>query len=195
MASKPNPDLNLIFANADKWVDAADVLRILLLDCGLTETKKWNQACYLQGNKNIAIIQRMNDFLALMFFKGALVPDPDGLLRPQGPNSHSALRLEFQSADQINAQSKAIRQLIVGAIEVETAGLRVTRTHTLDLPEELVDAFDEDPDFCAAFEALTPGRQRGYCLHFNAARQSRTRKARIERNRQRILDGKGWNER
>lgn len=183
------------FETADRWRDEAIALRAILLGCGLSEELKWNKPCYASEGENICIIQRMKDFLALMFFKGRLVDDPEGLLREQGSNSRSAMRLEFTTVDGIEVAGGAIRALVASAVEVERKGLKVEGGEVPDYPGELVDAFDEDQDFRAAFEDLTPGRQRGYLLHFNGAKQASTRADRIEKYRQHIFNGKGMHDR
>ena len=186
-----NFELESDFETAEKWRDEAIALREILMSCDLIEEQKWNKPCYSRDGENIAIIQRFSDKLALMFFKGVLLEDPEGILRSQGPNSRSALRLEFQSVEDVTSAEQPIRALIKDAIRVEQAGLKVEKSDELDYPDELAFAFDDDPDFRAAFEALTPGRQRGYCLNFSEPKKSETRTARIEKHRNRILAGKG----
>ena len=183
------------FSEAKLWREEALALRAVLLDCGLTEAMKWGKPCYGQDGANIAIIQRMKGFLALLFFKGALLDDPDGILAPQGPNSRSGYRAVFTSVQDVERMAPSIRACVRQALEVERKGLKVETSTEIDLPEELVFAFDEDPDFRAAFEALTPGRQRGYALYFSDAKQSETRTSRIEKYRQKIFDGKGFHDR
>ena len=138
----------------------------------------------------------MNDFLALMFFKGALLKDPDGVLERQGPNSRAGFRMRFTSIPDVLTTESSIRALVREAIEVEKAGLKVEMKPTdFECPEELNAKFDADPAFKAAFGRLTPGRQRHYAMYFSDARQSKTRVARIERYRGKILDGKGMRDR
>lgn len=183
------------FSEAKLWREEALALRAVLLDCGLTEAMKWGKPCYGQDGANIAIIQRMKGFLALLFFKGGLLDDPDGILAPQGPNSRSGYRAVFTSVQDVERMAPSIRACVRQALEVERKGLKVETSTEIDLPEELVFAFDEDPDFRAAFEALTPGRQRGYALYFSDAKQSETRTSRIEKYRQKIFNGKGFHDR
>lgn len=187
--------LDSMFSDADNWRDEAQALRAILLDCGLTEDIKWGKPCYSHDGANICIIQRMKDFLALLFFKGALVNDPDGILAPQGANSRSGYRATFTSVDDVERMAGSLRACVRDAIEVERQGLKVEKSSEIDLPEELAFAFDDDPDFRAAFEALTPGRQRGYCLYFSDAKKAETRTARIGKYRQKILAGKGFHDR
>lgn len=170
-------------------------MRKLLLDCGLDEQLKWGKPCYSSKGKNVAIIQPFKGHCALMFFKGVLLEDTHGLLRSQGENSQSAMRLEFTSEVEIGRT--VVESYVKQAIDVETAGLKVDfkAKHALDFPDELTQSLNENPDLARAFRALTPGRQRGYILYFTAAKQSKTRIARIEKSAPRILAGKGRNDR
>jgi uncharacterized protein YdeI (YjbR/CyaY-like superfamily) len=190
-----DPRIDESFEKASLWREEARGLRQVLLDCGLAEELKWGKPCYTLAGKNVAIIQRMNDFLALLFFKGALLDDPDGVLEPPGPNSRVGRRIRFTGVEDVRAKGASLRASIRQAIEVEKAGLTVENTTELDLPDELRSRFDEDPDFRAAFERLTPGRQRGYALHFSGAKQPGTRAARVEKHVPRILAGKGLHDR
>ena len=166
------------------------------MECGLTEEFKWRKPCYAHGGRNICIIQPMKDFLALMFFKGALLKDPDGLLERQGPNSRAGFRMRFTSVRDVARTARSIKACVRDAIEVEKAGLKVEMKSTdIEYPRELTDRLHEDPEFRAAFEGLTPGRRRFYAVHFSSAKQSKTRAARIERCRPKILDGKGFRDR
>lgn len=190
-----NPQLDKSFNQAERWKSEADTLRQTLLDCGLTEEMKWRKPCYGYEGDNIAIIQRMKDHLALMFFKGALLDDPEGVLHAPGPNSRHGRRLHFTNDEDVARQKNAVQSFVKAAIKVEKAGLEVDAAPEAEPPEELVDKFDQEPGFRDAFEALTPGRQRGYILHFSGARKSETRTSRIEKHRQRILNGKGMHDR
>jgi uncharacterized protein YdeI (YjbR/CyaY-like superfamily) len=182
------------FGSARLWRQEANELRRILLRAGLTEELKWGKPCYTHDGKNICIIQRMNGFLALLFFKGALLKDPDDVLEVQGANSRGGYRMRFTSVRDVAKMAKSVKAYIREAIEVEKAGLKVAKASDLEYPEELVDKFAEDPELRAAFDQLTPGRQRGYVLYFSDAKQSKTRLARIERCRSRILTGKGFQE-
>lgn len=191
-----NPNLDESFRTARHWRQEAYALRDILLDCGLTEELKWRKPCYTHDGRNICIIQRMNDSLALMFFKGALLKDPDGVLERQGPHSRAGFRMRFTSVPDVLTAESSIRALVHEAIAVEKGGLKVEMKPTdFECPEELAARFDEEPDFKAAFYSLTPGRQRHYAMYFSSARQSKTRAARIERYRGKILDGKGMRDR
>jgi uncharacterized protein YdeI (YjbR/CyaY-like superfamily) len=188
-------DVDAYIERSDMWPSEMAALRSVLLDSGLAEQIKWGKPCYLHGGHNIAIMQEMKGFLALMFFKGALLDDPDGVLREQGPNSRSAKRVEFTSVDDVERLTEAVRALVDDAIRVEDAGLDVEPAPAPQLVAELQARLDGDPDFRAAFEALTPGRRREYNLYFSDARQSATRVARIEKYEDQILAGKGMRDR
>jgi uncharacterized protein YdeI (YjbR/CyaY-like superfamily) len=178
----------------ERWRDEFAALRAILSETELTEAFKWHKPCYAHAGKNIVIFQPLNDLCALMFFKGALLNDPNALLREQGENSRSSLRLEFRSVADVTRMKSALRDLVADAIRVEQAGLRVKKaappTHR-DYPDELTALMEADPAFRDAFERLTPGRRRGYLLHFNGAKRSATRAARIERVQDRIMEGFG----
>jgi uncharacterized protein YdeI (YjbR/CyaY-like superfamily) len=181
----------------ERWRDEFGALRAILSDTELTEAFKWHKPCYTHAGQNIVIFQPFNDLCALMFFKGALLNDPKALLREQGENSRSSLRLEFRSVADVMSTRSPLRDLVADAIGVEQAGLRVKKpalpTHR-DYPDELWALMEADPAFRDAFERLTPGRQRGYLLHFNGAKQSATRAARIERVQDRIMEGFGMHD-
>jgi uncharacterized protein YdeI (YjbR/CyaY-like superfamily) len=181
-------------AGLERWRAEFGALRAILTRTELTEAFKWHKPCYTHMGKNIAIFQPFNDLCALMFFKGALLADPHGLLREQGQHSRSSLRLEFRSVADVTNVESALRELIADAVRVQQAGRRVESPApptSRDYPEELIKRLDADPAFRDAFERLTPGRRRGYLLHFNAAKQSATRAARIERVQDRIMEGFG----
>lgn len=190
-----DPKVDAYIARSSKWPAEMAELRPILLGAGLDESIKWGKPCFSQGGRNIAIMQEMNDFLSLMFFKGALLEDPAGLLRSQGENSRSALRLEFTSVGEITEQADRIRDFVAGAVEVEAKGLSVGPAPELELVDELTERLAQDPELAAAFEALTPGRQREYNLHFSDAKQAKTREARIEKYAPQILAGKGMRDR
>lgn len=190
-----DPKVDAYIGRSTKWPGEMSELRTILLGCGLNESVKWGKPCYGHGDKNIAIMQEMNDFLSLMFFKGALIEDRAGLLRSQGPNSRSALRLEFTSVPQVQEQADIIGDYVVAAIAVEDAGLSVGPAPELELVDELTERLATDPDLAAAFEGLTPGRQREYNLHIADAKQAKTREARIDKYVPQILAGKGMRDR
>lgn len=190
-----NPDVDSYIKQSDRWPEEMIGLRPTLLGCGLTEEIKWGKPCYSFGGKNIVILQEMNEFLALMFFKGALLNDQAGVLEEQGPNSRSARRIRFTSVQDVERLTDTVRAYIDEAIEVEAAGLEVGPAPELVLVEELQNRLDQDPALAAAFESLTPGRRREYNLYFSDAKQAKTREARVEKYAQKILDGKGLRDR
>jgi len=173
------------------WRPEMQALRAILLDCGLAEALKWRKPCYAHDGSNIAIMQPMKGALSLMFFKGALMDDPDGLLCDQGPNSRAAKRLEFTDAEAIRAVEPQVRALVASAVAVEASGVDLPPRRELELPGELTEALADDAELSAAFDALTPGRQRGYALNIAGAKQAETRRNRIAKHRPRILAGKG----
>ena len=175
-----NSRVDAYIERSEKWPEEMTALRPILLDCGLTEDIKWRIPCYSHNGKNIVILQEMKGFLALMFFKGALLDDPDNVLEEQGPNSRSARRMRFTSVEQVTRQSGTITAYVDQAIDVEEAGLSVEPPVELVLVEELQNRLDGDPALRAALEALTPGRQREYNLYFSSAKQAKTREARID---------------
>jgi uncharacterized protein YdeI (YjbR/CyaY-like superfamily) len=187
-----NPKVDAYIARSQKWPAEIAELRSILLGCGLTEEIKWGKPCYSHDGRNIAIMQEMNDFLALMFFKGALLGDSADILKSQGPNSRSALRVEFPSVDEVAKLAKTLRAYVGEAIDVENAGLKVSPAPDVVFVDELQQKLDADRVFQAAFQALTPGRQREYNLHFSSAKQAATRLSRIEKCAPSILAGKGF---
>jgi uncharacterized protein YdeI (YjbR/CyaY-like superfamily) len=187
-----NPEVDAYIARSTRWPDAMAALRPILLGCGLTEEIKWGKPCYGHDGKNIVILQEMKDFLALMFFKGSLLRDPEGVLEEQGPNSRSARRICFTSTEDVDRLAATVRSYVAEAVDVEAAGLAVDPAPELELVAELRERLDEDPALEAAFAALTPGRQREYNLHFSGAKQATTRSARVDRYVPKILAGKGF---
>lgn len=190
-----NPGVDEYIERSQKWPELIGALRPILLAAGLTEDVKWSKPCYSHNGKNIAIVQEFKHALSLMFFKGALLSDPGGVLVDQGPNSRSAKRIEFTSVDHVHRLAETIRQCVAEAIEAEEAGLVVEAAPELALVDELRDRLDEDPELKAAFEDLTPGRQREYNLHIGAAKQSSTRAARVEKYADQIRAGRGLRDR
>jgi uncharacterized protein YdeI (YjbR/CyaY-like superfamily) len=192
-----NPQVDAFIDRARGWQSEVRKLRAVLLDGGLEEEFKWRKPCYTSDGRNVAIIQPFRDHCSLMFFKGALLDDDRGLLVRPGRNSQAARRIQFTDEAQVEELEPVLRQYIDQAIRLEEAGLEVAfpAKHDLTLPVELSAKLEEDPELAHAFHALTPGRQRGYVLHVSGAKQSKTRVARIERAREKILAGKGFNER
>lgn len=178
-------------SRAKAWRLEIEKLRGILLEAGLDEDLKWGKPCYSFEGKNIAIVQPFKSHCALMFFKGALLEDTHGLLREQGENTQSALRLEFRSEADI--KKTVVKAYVKQAIAVEQAGLKVEfkAKRELELPQELTAIFEKDKRLAKAFDALTPGRKRAYVLHFAGAKQSATRTARIEKCAPKIRAGLG----
>ena len=187
-----NPKVDAFIVRQDQWQAEMTALRPVLLAGGLSEEIKWGKPCFSHDGRNIAIFQPMRGFLSLMFFKGALLEDPAGVLRSQGPNSRSALRLEFTSVEQVADQADIVKDYVAEAIEVEDKGLQVEPAPELEVCDELAARLEADPDLRAAFEGLTPGRQREYKLHFSDAKKAETREARIDKYADKILAGKGF---
>jgi uncharacterized protein YdeI (YjbR/CyaY-like superfamily) len=190
-----NPEVSAYIERSTQWPEELAALREILLRCGLSEEIKWGKPCYSHDGSNVAILQEMKRFLALMFFKGALLQDPEGVLEEQGPNSRSARRITFSSLDDVARRAAAIEAFVAEAIAVADAGLTVGPAPELALVDELQRRIERDPAFKAAFEALTPGRQRELNLYVAGAKQSTTREARVEKHAQRILEGKGLRDR
>tara|TARA_R110002073_G_scaffold336208_1_gene530935 strand:+ start:74222 stop:74869 length:648 start_codon:yes stop_codon:yes gene_type:complete len=182
--------------NLKKWQSELTKLRTLILSCGLTEEFKWMHPCYTHTNKNIVLIHGFKDYCALLFYKGALLKDPENILIQQTKNVQAARQIRFTSVSEIEAFESTIKNYISEAIEIEKKGLKIVKKKTSDykVPNELTQKFEEDPAFEKAFKKLTPGRQRGYLLHFDKPKQAKSRFSRIEKNTARILDGKGLND-
>lgn len=191
-----NPKVDIFLNKAEKWGEEMGQLRAILLDCGLTEELKWNQPCYTFHKRNIVIIGGFKEYCALLFFKGALLNDANGILVKPGEHTQAGRQLRFTSVREIIRMEPILKAYIYEAIEVEKVGLKVIfKKHTgFKIPEELQKKFDERPILRTAFGGLTPGRQRAYNLYFSGAKQSKTREARIEKYVQRILHGKGIND-
>lgn len=195
-----NPKVDLFISKATQWQEETTKLRNIILDCGLTEDLKWYKPCYSFGKSNIVIIQGFKHYFALMFFKGALLNDVHGIMVKPGENSQSARQVRFTNVHEIEQQEAILKAYIYEAIEVEKAGLKVpwllsgSQKGQLLLPDEFTKKLVENPMLRAAFEALTPGRQKAYSLYFSAPKQSKTREARIEKYVQHILEGKGIND-
>ena len=179
--------------DADLQNDCCNALRRIVLDCGLTEELKWGHPCYTLEKTNVVIIHAFKEYCALLFFKGALLRDPKGILIQQTENVQSGRQVRFTSARQIADLATVLKAYIHEAIEVEKAGLKVTpkKTSEFAIAEEFQDKLDASPALKTAFDALTPGRQRAYLLYFSSAKQSKTREARVKKCMPQILKGKG----
>jgi len=188
-----NPKVDFFFDKDDKWQKEFEQLRTIVLDCGLTEELKWGQPCYTLQGSNIVLIHGFKEYCALLFFKGALLNDANGILIQQTKNVQAARQIRFTGVKQIVEMAPVLKTYIFEAIEVEKAGLNVKYKKTSDftMPGDFQNKLNKIPALKTAFEALTPGRQRAYIFYFSQAKQSKTREARVEKYMQQILDGKG----
>jgi uncharacterized protein YdeI (YjbR/CyaY-like superfamily) len=185
-----NPKVDEYLRRAKKWQEEMKKLRRISLDCGLTEELKWGKPCYTFQKSNIVIIQGFKEFCALLFCKGALLTDRHGILRKFG--WQAARRIPFSNVREIVEMEPILKAYLHEAIEAEKAGLKVRlKKKPEPIPKELQDKLDEIPTLKAAFDGLTPGRQRGYILYFSAAKKSKTRESRVEKCMPQILKGKG----
>lgn len=173
------------------WQQELIALRRIVLECGLDEECKWGVPCYTFQGKNILMVSALKDSCIISFFKGSLLHDEHGLLSFAGENSQVAKMFRFTRAEDILMLEELIKTYIFEAVEVEKAGLKVPKSAAPELPEELLQKFEEMPAFQVAFEALTPGRQRGYVLYFSQPKQAQTRESRIEKCVPKILNGEG----
>ena len=191
--NKMNPKVDEYLRRVKKWQKEMEQLRRISLDCGLTEELKWGKPCYTFQKSNIVIIQGFKEFCALLFCKGALLTNPKGILKKFG--WQAARRIPFTNVREIVEMEPILNAYIHEAIETERAGLKVNfKKDPEPIPEELQKKLDEIPALKTAFEALTPGRQRGYVLYFSGAKQSKTRESRVEKWLPQILKGKGLND-
>ena len=178
-----------------RWISELELLRSMVLDTGLMEESKWGAPCYTFQQKNVLMVSALKNYCCISFFKGALIQDPKNLLEKPGPNSQAARLLKFKSVDEIVKIENDIRAYILKSIEVEKAGLSVPfQKNPEPLPEEMRMKFEKDPVLKTAFEALTPGRQRGYILHISQPKQTKTRLLRMEKCAPSILSGVGLND-
>ncbi|OME94720.1 MULTISPECIES: YdeI/OmpD-associated family protein [Paenibacillus] len=191
-----NSKIDPYFNKLKKWKEEFNLLREIVLDCGLTEDFKWMHPCYTLDDKNIVLIHGFKDYCALLFHKGALLKDLHGILIQQTANVQAARQIRFTNVQEIDEMQLILKTYIVEAIEVEKAGLQVSFKKNTEyiMPEELESKFVEIQGLKTAFEALTPGRQRAYILHFSAPKQSKTRESRVEKYIPHILNGKGLND-
>jgi uncharacterized protein YdeI (YjbR/CyaY-like superfamily) len=191
-----NPKVDFFFNKATKWQNEFRLLRSIVLDCGLTETLKWGQPCYTFEDANIVLIHGFKEYCALLFFKGALLKDNKKILIQQTENVQAARQVRFTDAREIMKLKATLKSYIYEAVEVEEAGLKVEYKKTSDfkIPAEFESKLEEMPALKKAFAALTPGRQRAYLFYFAAAKQSKTREARIKKYAQQIIAGKGMDD-
>ncbi len=191
-----NPKVDFYFTKAKMWQEELGKLRKIVLDCPLTEELKWGVPCYTFEKSNIVLIHVFKEYCALLFVKGVLLKDARGILITQTENTQAARQIRFTNLQEIEELEPVIKAYIHEAIEVEKSGLKVNFKNTTEfaMPEEFQNKLDELPALKTAFEALTPGRQRAYFLHFSAPKQSKTRASRVEKCIQQILNGKGLND-
>jgi uncharacterized protein YdeI (YjbR/CyaY-like superfamily) len=188
-----NPKVDAFLKRQDKWRAEFEKLRTILLGSGLTEELKWGQPCYALDGKNVALIHGFKEYCAILFNKGALLKDPDGVLIQQTKNVQAARQIRFTSLQQVTALEQTVKSYVQAAIEVERAGLKVQfkKAEDLELPAEFESKVARNAKLKAAFAALTPGRQRAYVLHFSQPKLSTTRAARVAKHVPRILEGLG----
>ena len=188
-----NPKVDFYFSKAKKWQEEFEKLRMVILDCGLTEELKWGCPCYTFEKRNIVLIHGFKEYCALLFFKGALLNDANGILIQQTENVQAARQIRFTNVREIVKMKPILKAYIYEAIEVEKAGLKVNlkKTTEFKIPEEFQNKLDEIPSLKTAFYALTHGRQRAYILYFSQPKQSKTRESRVGKCMQQILNGKG----
>ena len=188
-----NPEVDWFFTKATKWQEAYEELREIVLACGLSEELKWGCPCYTFQENNIVLIHGFKDYCALLFMKGALLQDTDGILVQQTENVQSTRQIRFTNLAEIVKMQSVIKAYVNEAMDVEKAGLTVAMKKTAEykMPEEFDRVLADMPELKTAFYQLTPGRQRGYLLYFSSPKQAKTRETRIEKYVQKILDGKG----
>jgi uncharacterized protein YdeI (YjbR/CyaY-like superfamily) len=194
-----NPKVEAYLSKVEIWQKELEALRMIILDCGLTEELKWGQPCYSFHKTNIVIIGGLKECCVLSFFKGTLLDDAEGILMKPGENTQTVRLIRFTSVREIVKMAPILKAYIYEAVEVEEAGLKVSRPwrekkSPEPIPEEFQKKLNKNPSLKTAFEALTPGRQRTYILYFSAPKQSKTRESRIEKSVKLILNGKGINE-
>ena len=191
-----NPKVDWYFSKNENWEKEIKKLRMIILDCGLTEELKWGCPCYMYQDSNFVLIHVFKEYCAVLFFKGALLNDANGILVQQTENVQAARQIRFTNIQEIVKMEKILKAYIYEAIEVEKAGLKVKlkKATEFSIPEEFQHKLDKMPALKKAFYALTPGRQRAYLLHFSAPKQSKTRESRIEKCMEQILDGRGLND-
>lgn len=195
-APSTNPKVDFYFTKSGKWQAAAEELRKIVLSTGLTEELKWGVPCYTCDGKNVVLIHNFKEYSALLFMKGALLKDPAGILIQQTANVQAGRHIRFTHVSEIIERQRTLKAYIKEAIEVERSGAKVPmkKTSEYKVPEEFQNILDENPKLKKAFEALTPGRQRGYLLYFSQAKLAKTRLDRIKKYTPQILKGKGWND-
>jgi uncharacterized protein YdeI (YjbR/CyaY-like superfamily) len=188
-----NPKVDFYFTKSTNWQQELETLRKIILEVELTEELKWGVPCYTFQKNNILLIHEFKEYCAMLFMKGALLSDSDGILIQQTENVQAARQIRFTNIQQIIEKASILKTYIYEAIEIEKAGLKVElkKPSEFKISEEFQHKLDENPALKSAFEALTPGRQRGYLLHFSSPKQAKTREARVEKCMPLIFEGKG----
>ncbi|MCZ2474967.1 hypothetical protein G9H61_05900 [Aquirufa ecclesiirivi] len=188
-----NPKVDAFLVKLEKWQAELSLLRSLLLEMGLEEDLKWSSPCYSHKKSNLVILQGFKEYFAILFFKGVLLTDTGKIFSKPGENTQSSRQIRFTHLEDILSKETLIKAYIQEAIEVEKSGAKVTlkKIEECVIPDEFQNAMEEDDALKTAFARLTPGRQRMYLMHFAEAKQEATRIARIEKNKNRILIGKG----
>lgn len=194
--NRTNSKVDEFLSKAKKWKVEYETLRNIVLDCELTEEFKWMHPCYTYDTKNILLIHGFKEYCAILFHKGVLLKDAQGILIQQTENVQAARQIRFTALQEIVEMEPILKAYINEAIEVEKAGLEVDFKKTTEfiIPEEFQNKLDEIPALRTAFEALTPGRQRAYIHYFSEPKQSKTRVSRVEKYMPQILGGKGLND-
>ena len=192
-----NPKVDQFISREEKWQEEFEKLRMIILNCQLTEELKWGVPCYTLKKSNVVLIHGFKEYCAILFIKGSLLQDADGILIQQTENVQAGRQVRFTNIKQIKELETTLKAYIYEAIEVEKAGLKVEfkKREEVLAPEEFLKVLNENPALKAAFEALTPGRQKAYNMYFAEAKQSKTREARIEKSMEQILNGKGLTDR
>lgn len=191
-----HPAVDNYIEGQQKWKKEISYLRNVINDCMLIEDFKWRVPCYTYQGKNVALVNCLKDYCAIAFFKGVLMSDPENILVFAGKNSQVSKLIKFRNIEEVKNLTEVIKAYVFEAIEIEKAGLKVETKKNSDdqIPDELLAAFEKDEKLKQAFQSLTPGRRRAYYLHFGGAKQSKTRVSRIEKYRNRILNGKGFHD-
>ena len=194
--NRMNPKVDAFLSRTEKWRKEFETLRTILLGCGLNEDFKWMHPCYTFEKRNIVLIHGFKEYCALLFFKGALLKDANGILVQQTRNVQAARQIRFTHVREIAKLERTLKAYVFEAVEVEKAGLKVKykRTSDFSIPGEFQNKLDKIPALKAAFDRLTPGRQRAYLFYFSQPKQSKTRASRVEKHVQQILKGKGLND-
>jgi uncharacterized protein YdeI (YjbR/CyaY-like superfamily) len=194
--SHVNPKVDFYFDKESKWQKEIIKLRKIVLECQVNEELKWGCPCYTFQNNNVVLIHTFKEYCALLFFKGALLGDPENILIQQSKNVQAARQIRFTNVKEIIPLKNMLKAYIYEAIEIEKSGLKVElkKTEEFDMPDEFKNELKATPSLKTAFNNLTPGRQRAYLLYFSAPKQSKTRLSRIEKYKLNILKGKGLND-